>query len=104
MACGSPVSASGSGLEVLGEPVGGALPSIGRGSGVERRAIVGVKAAAGARVDNDLDIRVVLFHEISHLAGIGRRWARVLLAAESEERDLAVLGHADAAERRGLIG
>src|SRR6266487_2554775 len=98
MACGSPVSASGSGLKVLGEPVGAALPRIGRGYGVERRAIVRVKAVAGARVDNDLDIRVVLFHEISHLAGIGRRWARVLLAAEREERDLDVLGHVEAAD------
>src|SRR5207244_13144797 len=104
MACGSPVSASGSGLEGLGEPVGAALPGIRGGRRVERRAIVGEEAVGGARVNHDLDVRVVLLNELAHLARVGWRWTRVLLTAEGEERDLDVLRHVEARDGRRLVG
>src|SRR4030081_2452881 len=104
MACGSPVSPSGSGLEGLGEQVGAALPRVGCGRRVEGRAVVGEEAVDGARVNHDLDVRAVLLHELAHLARVGWRWTRVLLTAEGEERDLDVLRHVEARDGRRLVG
>src|SRR5207244_11890250 len=103
MACGSPVSASGSGLEGLGEPVGAALPGIRGGRRVERRAVVGEEAVGGARVNHDLDVRVVLLHELAHLARVGWRWTRVLLDAEGGERGLDVLRYVEARYRSRMV-
>src|SRR2546427_12364319 len=104
MACGSPVSASGSGLEGLGEPVGAALPGIRGGRRVERRAIVSKEAVGGARIDDDLHVPIVLLDQFALLAGGVRGGTLVLFAKEPEQRDLDVLGQVEARAGRGLIG
>src|SRR5438477_11460279 len=82
MACGPPASAFGSGLEVLGEPVGAALPAVRGRGGVEGRSVVGKEGVPRAWLDHDLYVRVVHLDEVPELACIGWRRARVRLAVK----------------------
>src|SRR6266540_5888039 len=95
--------ASVSRLEVLAEPVSAALPAVRGRRRVEGGAIVREETVLRARIDHELDVRIVLLHEIAQLPRVGRRRARVELTVEPEERDLDVLGHVEARDGRGLV-
>src|SRR5439155_22904767 len=92
--------------EVLAEEVRATLPGVGSRRRVVGRAVVRVEAVTRARVDDDLDVRVVLLHEITEASGILRLWILVCLAVEPEQRDVDVLGEVESrhGSRGALIG
>src|SRR6185369_11764500 len=85
--------------QVLREEVCAALPGVLRGARVVRGPVIRVEAVPGARIDDDLDVLVVLLQELAHLRRVFGLRVLIGLAVQPEERTVNVLREVESGHR-----